>query len=193
MKQNNQTRNILLCAALIFVAAIWRIVNAEMQWYNLAPLVAIGLFSGAVLKNKSYAYILPLAAYFISDAYMQLAHGNGFYGISQFFVYGGMALVVALGTFMKKQSALNVLGYSIGGSLLFWLVSNLGVFFSGYYGFSFSGFVNTYVMALPFLDKTGMSTNLFFRAIAGDLIFTSIIFSAYALLKTKSASSKALA
>lgn len=193
MKQNNHTRNILLCAALIFVAAVSRIINAEMHWYNFAPLVAIGLFSGAVLKNKSYAYILPLAAYFISDAYMQIVHGNGFYGISQFFVYGGMALVVALGTFMKKQSALNVLGYSISGSLLFWLISNLGVFFSGYYGFSFSGFVNTYVMALPFLDKTGMSTNLFFRAIAGDLIFTSIIFSAYALLKTKSASSKALA
>jgi hypothetical protein len=48
-------------------------------------------------------------------------------------------------------------------------------------------------MALPFLNKDGVSTQLFFNAIAGDLIFTSIIFGAYALLKTKSASSKALA
>ncbi len=193
MKQNNQTRNILLCAGLIVAAAVWRIVNAEMEWYNLTPMVAIGIFCGAILKNKSYAYILPLAAYFISDAYMQIVHGNGFYGISQFFVYGGMALVVALGTFVKKQSALNVMGYSIGGSLLFWLISNLGVFFSGYYGFSFSGFVNTFVMALPFLNKDGVSTELFVNAIAGNLIFSLIIFGAYALLKTKSASSKALA
>jgi hypothetical protein len=72
MKENNNTRIILLSAVLIFAAAISRIINAETHWYNFGPMVAISLFSGAILKNKTYAYLLPLAAYFISDLYLQL-------------------------------------------------------------------------------------------------------------------------
>jgi hypothetical protein len=193
MNQNKQIPNIFLCASLIVLAAVWRIINAEMHWYHIAPLVAISLFSGSILQRKSYAYILPLAAYLISDVYIELTQGNGFYGISQFFVYGGMALVVALGTFMKKQSLVNVFGYSIGGSLLFWLVSNLGVFFSGYNGLNLSGLVTTYVMALPFLSKDGVSTELFFNSIVGDVIFSGILFGLYAMLKNKVLAPKAIA
>jgi len=193
MKENNNFRVIALCAVLIFIAAVSRMINAEMHWYNFGPLVAISLFSGAVLKNKSYAYLLPLAAYFISDVYLQLVHHNGFYGISQFFVYGGMALVVALGSFMKKISALRVLGFAIGGSMLFWIVSNFGVFVSGYYGPGLQGFVNTYLAAIPFYNKDGVSTGLFFNAIVGDLIFSGALFGAYALLKSRIAAPKAIA
>lgn len=190
MKGNN-LRVIIICAALILAAAISRIINAETHWYNFAPLVAISLFSGAVLKNKSYAYILPLAAYFISDLYIQLVHHNGFYGISQFFVYGGMALVVALGTFMKKISAFRVLGFTVGGSLLFWVISNFGVFLGGYWGAGLEGLSTTYLMALPFYTKEG--TNLFFNSIIGDLIFSGVLFGAYALIKNKVLAPKAIA
>ncbi len=190
MKGNN-LRVIIICAALILAAAISRIINAETHWYNFAPLVAISLFSGAVLKNKSYAYILPLAAYFISDLYIQLVHHNGFYGISQFFVYGGMALVVALGTFMKKINAFRVLGFTVGGSLLFWVISNFGVFLGGYWGTGLEGLSTTYLMALPFYTKEG--TNLFFNSIIGDLIFSGVLFGAYALIKNKVLAPKAIA
>jgi hypothetical protein len=193
MKENNNTRIIFLSAVLIFAAAISRIINAETHWYNFGPMVAISLFSGAILKNKTSAYLLPLAAYFISDLYLQLVHHNGFYGISQFFVYGGMALVVLLGSFMKKANALKVLGFSIGGSLLFWVVSNFGVFLGGYWGTGLQGFTTTYLMALPFYSKDGVGTELFFNAIIGDLIFSGILFGAYALLKNKVAATKAIA
>ena len=191
MKQNNNTRVILLCAALILVATFSRIINAEMKWYHFAPLVAISLFSGAILKNKSYAYILPLAAYLLSDLYMQIAHGNGFYGISQVFVYAGMALVVLLGTTMTKINTLKVLGYSIGGSLVFWIVSNFGVFLGGYWGAGLSALGTTYLMALPFYTKDG--TELFLNSLIGDLIFSGVLFGAYAALKNKVVAPKAIA
>jgi len=194
MKANTTTRNIVLCTALIMIAAFSRIFNAEFHWYNFAPLVAISLFSGSILKNKSYSYILPLAAYFISDLYIQLVHGNGFYGISQFFVYGGMALVVLLGAMMKKVSVLRVMGFTIGGSLLFWVVSNFGVFLGGYWGTGIAGLTKTYLMALPFYSKDGVATNLFFNSIAGDLIFSGILFGAYFALKNRTrAQNKAIA
>lgn len=151
MKQNNDLKQILLCAGLILAAVAARIVNAEAHLYNLAPVAALSLFSGAVLKNKSYAYLIPLAAYFISDLYFQVTAGTGFYGISQFFVYGGMALVALLGTRMGQPKALKVFGFSIAGSLLFWIISNFGVFVGGYWGTGLKGFTTTYLMALPFL------------------------------------------
>lgn len=190
--KNNNSRNLLLCIALVLVAVASRILNAEMHWYHFGPMVAMSLFSGAVLKNKSYSFILPLAAYFISDLYLQMAHQNGFYGISQFFVYGAMALVVLLGIFMKKVNAVNVLGFAIGGSLLFWLVSNFGVFVSGYYGGGLQGLAATYVAAIPFY-KNEFATELFLNGIAGDIIFSGVLFGAYALIKNKVIAPEAIA
>ncbi len=193
MKENNNFRVVLLCAALVLIATISRIVNAEMHWYNFGPLVAISLFSGAILKNKSYAYILPLAAYLLSDIYIEIVHHNGFYGWGQFFVYGGMAMVVFLGTLMRKVNALKVLGFSIGGSLLFWLISNFGVFIDGYYGPGLQGIAATYLAAIPFYKQDGVATELFFNAIIGDVIFSGVLFGAYALLKNRVSASKAVA
>jgi len=185
-------KNILLCSLLVLVAVVSRILNAEMHWYHFGPMVAMSLFSGAVLKNKSYAFILPLAAYLISDIYLQLAHQNGFYGISQFFVYGAMALVVLLGIYMRKINAATVLGFTIGGSLLFWLISNFGVFLGGYYGGGLQGLVATYVAAIPFY-KNEFATELFLNGIVGDIIFSGILFGAYAFIKNKVIASEAIA
>lgn len=182
----------LLCAGLVLIATLSRIVNAEMHWYNFGPLVAISLFSGAILKNKTYAYILPLAAYLLSDIYLEIVHHNGFYGWGQFFVYGGMLMVVFLGTFMRKVNALKVFGFSIGGSLLFWLISNFGTFVDGYYGAGLQGLTATYVAAIPFLKQDGIATELFLNAIIGDLVFSGILFGAYALLKNKVTTAKAV-
>lgn len=196
MKNNTQTNSRqfhipVLCTVLIVAAVLSRIVNAEMQWYNFGPMVAISLFSGAILKNKSYAYLLPLAGYFVSDLYIQLAHGNGFYGISQFFVYAGMALVVSLGSAMRKQNVARVLGFSMGGTLLFWIISNFGVFLGGYWGTGLAGLGTTYLMALPFYTSQG--SELFVNAFVGDLLFSGVLFGAYALLKSRFVAPRAIA
>lgn len=179
MKQSNNTRLLIFCTVLVVLAIASKMINAEMHWFNFAPLVAISLFSGALLKNKSFAYLIPLAALLISDLFLQISAGTGFYGISQFFVYGAMALVVLLGSQMGKPKTLKVLGYTIGGSLIFWLISNLGVFLGGFYGLSLGGLMTTYLMALPFYTVTG--TEFFVNQFAGDLIFSGVLFGAYAI------------
>lgn len=183
MKQNKST--IILCTVLVLLAAILRMVNAEYGWYNFGPLAAMSLFSGTVLGRKPLAFILPLAAYFISDAYMQFAHHNGFYGISQSFVYGAMIIIALFGSMMKKQNVLNVLGFSIGGTLLFWIISNFGVFAGGYWGTGVAGFTKTYLMALPFY-KNEFATDLFLNALLGDIIFSGALFGIYGLLNRPS-------
>lgn len=180
MVRNKNTFAIVSCTVLVLLAVISRIINTETHWYGFAPIVAISLFSGAILKNKAYAYLLPLCAYLVSDLILQFFTATpGFYGISQYFVYGAMALVVLLGTRMKQPKALNILGFSIGGSLIFWIISNLGVFFAGYYGLSVHGLATTYLMAIPFYTPTG--TSMFLNAFAGDLLFNGILFGLFAL------------
>lgn len=181
MSKNKNTFTIICCTVLVLLAVVSRIINVETHWYGFAPVVAISLFSGALLKNKVYAYLLPLSAYFLSDLFMQFFTGTpGFYGISQFFVYGAMIFVVLLGMKMKRPKALRILGFTIGGSCIFWLVSNFGVFIAGYYGFSFQGFIATYLMAIPFYTPTG--TTMFLNSFGGDLLFSGVLFGLYALI-----------
>lgn len=168
---------------LIAFAVIFRIISVEMSWHHVAPIVGISLFAGFLFKRSSLTFLIPLAIYFVSDLYLQLTSGTGFYGLSQFFVYGAMAFVALLGSNMKKPKPLKVLGYAIGGSLLFWIVSNLGVFAAGYYGYSVAGLIQTYLMAIPFYTPVG--SELFFNAIVGDIVFTSLIFAAYNAIVSK--------
>ena len=170
MKRNQS--NILLAAGLILMAALLRIINQEMHWYNLAPIAAVGLFAGAIIKEKRFAYILPLLSMFIADLYFQLFTSvNGFYGMEQLFVYGGMAVVTYLGTIMGKVNLPKVVGYSLVGSLAFFVLSNFGSFLSGMWGLNGAGFVKTYVMAIPFFKNTVIS----------DLVGNGVLFGLYFL------------
>ena len=169
--------NIIIAVGLILMAAVARIVNFEMALYNFAPVAAIGLFGGAVLGDKRLSFLMPILALFIADLYIELFNTNpmmrGFYGLEQFFVYGGMIAVTALGLSMKSIKAANVLGYSLAGSTLFFIISNLGAFASGMYGYSFGGFTTTYVMAIPFFKNT----------LLGDLIGNTVLFGGFYLLQ----------
>jgi hypothetical protein len=181
--------NILLAIALVLLATAIRITNQQMQWYHLAPLASLGLFSGAIIKDKRLAFSITLVAQFISDLYIALfTTTQGFYGVDQFFVYGGMLLVTLLGTTLGQPKALKVLGYSIAGSAIFFLVSNFGVWVKiemtgdifGY-GTGLKGLGNTFLMALPFY--TDMGTKLFINSFLGDIIGSGVLFGAYALMK----------
>ncbi len=163
-------------ALLILLAAASRVVNAELHLWNFAPVAALGLFGGATLRDKRWAYLLPLGAQLLADLYFQLFTSTpGFYSVSQAFVYGGLALVAGLGTQMGNPKPVKVAGFALAGSLVFFVVSNLGVFFSGMYGYTASGFLETFVKAIPFYQPT----------LIGDLVFSAIFFGIYALLQRR--------
>jgi hypothetical protein len=199
MKENNNNKNILLCAFLIVTAVLSRVINLEFHLLsNFACLGAISLFSGNIIKNKSYAYLIPLLAYLVSDLFIAFTGQQGFYGLSQFFVYGSMILIVFLGTKMGQPKTIKVLGFSLASSAIFWIVSNFGVWFANEMMASTNpmheqgltlGF--TFVRALPFYNKFG--TELFAGTFIGDLAYSSVLFGAYAILKNKIFAPKAIA
>lgn len=180
MKRNYT--NILLAGGLILLAVVARILNYEMKVYNLAPVAALGLFAGSVLKNKKVSYLFALLAMFVSDIYIELfTPMKGFYDISQFFVYGSMVLITFMGTKLTNRKPLKIAGYSIAGSAIFFILSNFGTFLTGLWGLSFEGLVTTYLMAIPFYTEFG--TQAFFNTFIGDLVFSGALFGAYAVLQ----------
>ena len=177
-KINNKLGVVLLMIAL---AAISRIIPHP---YNFTPVVAMALFGGATLNNKWLAFLVPIAAYFISDITIALIGGTGFYGITQLFVYGSMLLVTMLGMKMGKPKALKVLGFALSGAAIFWIVSNFGVWFANYMAAGSATYETgltlgmTYLRALPFYNV--YSNELFFGALAGDVFYSAALFGIYA-------------
>ncbi len=171
-----------MIVGIIFVAALSRILPHPL---NFSPLVAISLFGGAMFHHTWKAFVIPVAAYLLSDLLFVALGQPGFYGTSQFFVYGSMILVVALGTTLKRPKALKVVGYSLAGSTIFWIVSNFGVWAANYFAAGTTiyephltlGF--TYLRALPFYNS--FASQLFLGSFVGDLFYSSVLFGAFSL------------
>ena len=162
--------NILVAITLVLTAIIMRVAGATTHLYNFAPIAAIGLFSGAVIKDrKVLAFLIPLAGQFIADVYFQFfTNTPGFYP-GQAFNYAALAGAAGLGLLMKQPKPLNILAYIFGASTLFFIISNFGFFASGYNGYSFAGFTKTYIDAIPFFKNT----------IIGDLAGGIFLFGGY--------------
>lgn len=169
-RMKNNQKNILLAATLITLFAVARIVTREFHLYNLAPVGALGLFSAFIIKDKRIAIAIPLIAMLLADMFFQFFTSiPGFYGQEQLWVFGGVTLVSLLGMTMKKANAVNILGYTLGGSLIFFIVSNFGSFLSGMWGLNAAGLIKTYVMAIPFYEKT----------LVGELLGSAVLFGGY--------------
>jgi hypothetical protein len=120
---------------------------------NFTPVTAIALFGGVYFNNRFLAIILPLVIMAISDMVI------GFYNIS-YFVYGSFLLVSLLAIGYRKLD----IKLTLLGSLLFFFVSNLGVWILGYPK-TIEGFVLCYTLAIPFLGYS----------LLGDLFFSNVL------------------
>jgi hypothetical protein len=172
MKRSNI--NTILAIFLVFLAASARVFNAQLHIANMVPIAAIGLFSGAVIKDKrALAFLIPVLGQFLGDLFFQFfTEIRGFYDISgMLFNYGAIVGATALGVTMKQPKPASTLAYLLGASTIFFLVSNFGYFIHGWNGYSFAGFAKTYIDAIPFYKYTLMGDMA-----GGVLLFGSYFF-----------------
>jgi hypothetical protein len=89
------------------------------------------------------------------------------------FTWGGFVLITLLGFWIKKQKSIStVIGGSLISSLLFYVVSNFGVWLVGWYPHTIKGLIDCYLMALPFLRNFTLAT----------IAYVAIFFGAYELI-----------
>ena len=143
--------NILLVIILTLFAVFSRLMPHPP---NFTPLLAIALYSGFSFKNK-FLFIIPLIAMLVSDFFL------GYYS-SIIWVYLSLLIMFYLGYILSsKYSFKNLILLSSVSSVLFFVVSNFGVWLGGWYGYDFSGFITCYIAAIPFFHNTLFSTIIY--------------------------------
>ncbi|MFH1665653.1 MAG: DUF6580 family putative transport protein [Candidatus Omnitrophota bacterium] len=130
---------------------------------NVAPVAAIALFSGAYLNKKLVPWV-PLIIMAASDLII------GLHSVVAY-TWGSFIIIGYIGMWLGKHKTPGFIALaSIGSALLFFVISNFGVWLS-WYPHNVDGFIACYVNAVPFLRNT----------MASNLIFTFVLFGAYEL------------
>ena len=127
---------------------------------NFAPITGIALFAASKLNKKIVAFIVPLFCLFITDLILGISWIN-------LFVYTAFGMISLIGMY-KKVSVPIVLG----SSLLFFVVSNFGVWLLAY-PLTIEGLLTCFTLAIPF----------FWNTLAGDLVYTAVLFYSFSTIK----------
>jgi hypothetical protein len=160
----NAPRLIAILTAICSAAALRLVPHPP----NFSPIAAMALFSGAQMPRRWLSFVAPLAALLLSDAFLGFYAGIGF-------VYFCFGLTVLIGwAIAERKTPITVTGGAIAGSLLFFVLTNFGMWaFSGYYPLTSAGLAACYVAAIPFFQNS----------LAGDLFYTALLFGGFALLQ----------
>ena len=157
--------NKLIIPIIILLVAVLRLIPHPP---NFTPIIAMGLFGGAYIKNRSLAIFIPISAMLIADLFLG-------YHSTIYWVYGSLFVISIFGMFLVDRINLkNCTIATISGSFFFFMVTNFGVWLtSSYYPKNIEGILTCYTLALPFLGNT----------LAGSLFYGAIMFGGYELLK----------
>ena len=171
----------LALAGLILLAALSRLLPHPP---NFSPVEAIALFGGAHFVRRGWALAVPLLAMFGSDLLLGLLNGGIYidYFLSAGFlsVYACIALSSVLGFGLRgKVTGLRVTGYSLAGSVLFFLATNFAVWATAA-SLSTAPACSTslgacYVAGLPFFQST----------LLGTLFYSALLFGSFAWLRDR--------
>ncbi len=169
---------------MLIAATLYRVIPGRP--YGFAPQLAIALFSGALFVNrKGWAFLFPVVSMLISDIIYQIlfklhiSEIQGFYS-GQWLNYLLYSTVTLVGFFIKFGKPYSILGASVAGPTLYFLLSNTSVWMGGggyQHAPTFMGWIQTLVDGIPFYQNSLLST----------AVFTSILFGAHYLISNHQA------
>ncbi|MCD7969915.1 MAG: hypothetical protein LUF87_06135 [Alistipes sp.] len=165
---------------IILLAAVSRLIPHPA---NFAPVGAMALFGAAYYSRRSLAYLIQVAAMYMSDLLinntMYVHYFDGFVWMhpGACFTYGAMALMVLGGELvLKRVTAGRVLAASLAASVIFFAVSNFGAWVSyPMYTKDLHGLLMCYTAGIPFLKNTLM----------GDLFYCTVMFGGFELVQRR--------
>ena len=175
---------------LVVVSALYRAWDGRP--FGFAPQIAMAIFGGAVIKDKRWAILMPLLSIFLSDLLYEVLYVNGLSTIKGFYFGEGQVtnylLILGLTVFgflMRRINILNVIAFSISGSLLFFITSNFFTWLGGG-GYArpktWEGLLQCYNDGLAFYREYGLIKGFAGNIVLGDLFFSFILFGSYYLL-----------
>lgn len=176
------TRQIIIgFVLLIVIASLYRIMPGRP--YGFAPQIAMAIFGGSIIKDKRFAFLLPLLSMFFSDALYEVLYRNGVGNIPGFYEgqvtnYVLFTSLVLFGFFIRNFNVKRIAIASIAAPTTYFLISNFLVWASNspLSGLgrpkTFDGLMMCYSDGLPFYPWS----------VAATFIFSAVLFGSYFLL-----------
>jgi len=155
----------LFTFSIILLAALSRLLPHPP---NIAPITALALFGGVYL-DKKHTFIAPIAAMLISDYFL------GFYS-GMVWVYASFIAIGFLGLWLRDHKSIAAtIGASFVGSILFFIVTNFGVWAAPQFTYSqdINGLIQCYIAAIPFFRNT----------LIGDMFYVGSMFGIFELAR----------
>ena len=180
MKLNKEI--VIALIIMIVTSALYRVLPGRP--FGFAPQIAIALFSGSLfVKNKQFAFLMPLISMFLSDLMYQVLYVNHLSSIQGFYDgqlenYLLIAATAIFGFGLQTNNVSKFVGNFIAAPTVFFLVSNFMVWasFGGYQRpMTASGLMQTMVDGLPFYGYS----------VAGTFVFGAIMFGGFKLVQPR--------
>ena len=132
---------------------------------NFTSLMALSFYVPALLGIR-YLPALILS-FLITDLFI------GFHGVT-LFTWGSVIVVGLSAKFFLTSKLSRIMG-ALTGAVIFFVITNFGVWSLGAYGYTIEGLMVCYTLALPFFGNTLVST-IIFSAIIEIVIGRKIFF-----------------
>jgi hypothetical protein len=169
-----------IITALILLAAFSRLIPHPP---NFAPIGAMALFGAAYFSQRHLSFLIPIISMWLSDLVLNnVVYGQYFDHFVWFYdgfywTYGAFIIIGFFGfVLLKKVKLKNVIIASLSASVLFFLISNFGVWASGtMYPHSLNGLISCYAAGVPFFKNT----------LLGDLVYCGALFGAFEFAQYK--------
>ncbi|MEP7144362.1 MAG: DUF6580 family putative transport protein [Ferruginibacter sp.] len=159
---------------LVVIASLYRIMPGRPLGF--APQIAMALFSGSIVKDKKFSFLLPILSMLVSDIIYEvlfqfkISSIAGFYQ-GQLMNYILFGAITVIGFAVKKENLLHIAAGSIAGAVFFFVASNFSVWIGGGlalnnlpYARTWDGLMASFAAGLPFF-KGSLYATLFFSAI----------------------------
>ncbi len=178
MKKKNLDLRFGVITLLILLVALSRLVPHPP---NFSPVGGMALFGAAYYSKRYMACFISVIAMWISDLavnnilYAQyFDHFVWFYN-GAIFTYGAFLVIVIFGTLiLKKIRVKNLIVAALGSSIIFFLISNFGVWLaSDMYPKNGGSLMSCYIAGLPFFQNT-LFSNLFYCAMLFGIFELSV-------------------
>ena len=118
---------------------------------NFTSLIALSFYVPALLGLKFLPFVL--LSFIFTDVII------GFHN-TLLFTWGSILLIGLISKYFMNSIKKRLIG-AIIGAILFFIITNFGIWTSGFYGYSFNGLIECYTLAIPFFLNTLVSTILF--------------------------------
>ncbi len=115
---------------------------------NFTTLIALSFYVPVIFGVKYL--IVVLISFFITDIFL------GFHALT-IYTWGSVVIIGLISKYFNQNIYYRSAGVLIS-ALLFFIITNFGVWLSGSYGYSIYGLILCYWLAIPFFSNTILST-----------------------------------